>query len=1323
MVMDNSVRAGNAVLIGNQHVKERDYWMGKLSGELVKSYIVYDYNKSASNEYLPGRIDFKLHEHICSRILKISGGVDSKILMIVTAAVTALIQKYTQNDDIIVGMPIFKQKQDANFINTVIAVRNVLKKNTTFKELIILVRKTITEACENQNYPIEALLYQLKIPFLEGECPLFDIAVLLENVQDKRYISHVKSNITFSFTRNNEAIEGFIEYNTALYMRSTVESLLEHLINLFYDALENIEIPICNLTMLSSEEKRKLMVDFNDTSVKYGWPKTIHKLFEEQVELTPGNTAVIFEDRQMSYGELNEKANILAKLLISKGVRPDSAVAVIMDRSIEMIVGVMGILKAGGAYVPIDCEYPSERIDFILKDCSAGILLTRGGMVKNDRFSGEIIELDQENLYYGDGTNIGETSRTENMAYIIYTSGSTGYPKGVVVEHRSIFNTLAWRKNCYNFDCRDTVLQIPSFAFDSSVEDIFTPLISGSCLVMIKQEKRNELEYLRSMINKFKVTHFLITPRLYKAFLEDIHQDLKGLKNVTIAGDSFTENLVKEHLKKLPHVALYNEYGPTENSVCSTVYKFESCDINVLIGKPISNVKCYVVDRNMNLCPVGIPGELCVSGPGLARGYLNLQQLTMEKFVPSPFIDGERLYLTGDVARWLDDGNLEFIGRTDHQVKIRGFRIELGEIESQLLMYEMIKEALVITYEDKQGNKSLCAYYVADAKLSSSELRRRLEPELPDYMIPSYFVYLDKIPLTSNGKVDMQALPRPESVIDTEEEYVGPRDEVEEMIREVCLQVLGVDRMGIHDNFFKLGGDSIKVIQITARLLKYNIKVETKDLFKYPTIAQLRGNVKIQTHQAEQGVVTGEVELTPVQRWFFEKRFKGANYWNQAVLLHGRFGFESGLVEKVFSCIVCHHDALRMCYRIDGDNIIQFNRDIDGRLFDLCEVDLKDCKDYVPALEAEAVKVQKSINLDSGPMVKLALFKTVEGDYLLIVIHHLVVDAISWRIILEDFAVAYTQSLQGKEIELPLKTDSFKDWSRQLKSFAGSSEFLKEAVYWNKLEKPQMPELPRDGNASCNVNSYGEDIKGFLSQEQTDNLLKYVNSAYNTAVGDILLTALGMAVKEWTGFNQVLLNLEGHGREDVVGDINITRTVGWFTSDYPIILDMSKSHDIPFIIKYVKEYLRSIPNKGIGYGILKYLTEDHHKSMPEFNYNTEIAFNYLGQFDQDIDGSLFSVSSLPIGELMNPDAERLFRIEVNSMVINGRFEYVISYNKEEYKMDTITKLRDLFMKYILDIMDHCMKKEESEFTPSDLGGTNVSIEEFENILDAIENIG
>nr|WP_234410496.1 non-ribosomal peptide synthetase [Caldalkalibacillus mannanilyticus] len=668
----------------------------------------------------------------------------------------------------------------------------------------------------------------------------------------------------------------------------------------------------------------------------------------------------------------------------------------------------------------------------------------------------------------------------------------------------------------------------------------------------------------------------------------------------------------------------------------------------------------------------------------------------------------------------------------DHQVKIRGYRIELGEIQNHLVQLEGIEEAFVTVREEQDGHKALCAYFSAAQAVDLTEIREQLSKELPSYMVPAYFVQVEQMPLTANGKVDRKALPDPSESMQLGTELVAPRNEAEEVLVRIWQDVLGAKQIGIKHHFFELGGDSIKAIQVASRLNQAGYKLEIKDLFKHPRIADLSALLQPLTIRSEQGVVQGDVFLTPIQKWFFEQQFAEQHHWNQSVMLARKEGFDEKLIRQVFQRITEHHDALRMVFRSVEDEWRGWNRGLDdGAVFDLEVFDVtrepaqeEELKTFI---EQKVNEIQRSIDLSTGPLVKLGLFHTPAGDHLLIVIHHLVVDGLSWRILFEDIATAYGQASTGSDIALPAKTDSVQYWSAQLQAYASHAELQKERAYWQAIEANSKDiQLPRDFISSeLSLVKDCQQVSISLDQVETQQLLREANKAFNTEINDLLLTALGLTIAEWSKSEQIVIHLEGHGREPIVKDMDINRTVGWFTTQYPVLLELSDEELDQQIIR-VKERLHQIPNKGIGYGILTYLSDSFEQlddRTPSDVKKPEISFNYLGQFDQDLPASNISMSMYSSGTSMSPRSQSLAHLNVNGLVVNQELHMTFDYSTKEYKHETIERLAQQFKKHLLNMMMYCLKQEKTTFTPCDMVYQKLTLEQFNALRQEVSKVG
>ncbi|MDP4147324.1 MAG: amino acid adenylation domain-containing protein, partial [Bacillota bacterium] len=937
--------------------KQEEYWLGVYKEEIPVLDMPTDYQRPAIQSFEGESIGFKIDKELTEKLKKVGNTNGSTLYMTLLSIYNILLHKYSGQDDIIVGSPIAGRPHTqlqgimGMFVNT-LAIRNYPKRENTFKEFLQDVKKNALNAYENQDYQFEELVEKLNLRRDLSRNALFDTMFVLQNTDAKEIqINNLKFkqyefankiskfDITLSLTEVSDGIDFNVEYCTRLFNRNTIERFLRHFENIAKDVADNPEKKISEIDMLSEEEKKKILVDFNDTKAWYPKDKTIHELFEEQVEKTPENIVVVYEEQELSYRELNRRANQLARVLREKGVGSDKIVGIMAERSLEMIVGIMGILKAGGAYLPIDSEYPKERIEYMLEDSKADILLAQAHLLgnNNSEFSREIIEIDKEELYVGDTSNLDKINEPSDLAYVIYTSGTTGKPKGVMIEHRSMINTILWRKSEYGLTHEDNVLQIFSFYFDGFITSFFVPIVSGSKVILLaEQEAKDPVAMVKKIKNK-NITHFISVPALFTAMLEVLEdKNVKSLRMVTLAGENITHKIVEQSKKLLPKAEIINEYGPTENTIATTIMRDVRVEKHISIGKPISNTRVYILDKSNKLQPIGVSGELCISGDGLARGYLDRRELTEEKFIPNPYEPGERMYKTGDLARWLPDGNIEFIERIDHQVKIRGFRIELGEIESQLLKHEEIREVVVIDKEDKEGNKYLCAYVVGDKELTVTELREHLSKELPDYMVPLYFIQLENIPLTPNGKIDRKGLPEPDSEINTGVEYAAPRNEVEEKIAKVWSEVLGVETIGIDDNFFALGGHSLKAIQVVSMIHReLNVELSVSKLFNSPTIRQIGESIKNSKESIYTSIEPVEkkevYEVSSAQRRLYAlNQFakEEVNYNIPSVMIvEGKLG--RAKVEKVFKKLVERHESFRTSFEmIDGDIVQKIHKEI-----------------------------------------------------------------------------------------------------------------------------------------------------------------------------------------------------------------------------------------------------------------------------------------------------------------------------------------------------------------------------------------------------------
>ncbi|GMX60226.1 non-ribosomal peptide synthase/polyketide synthase [Paenibacillus elgii] len=1320
--------------------RQEAYWLDRFRGELPVLEMPTDFPRPAVRKFDGNLLQHQLDPKLGEGLQRIAAESGATLFMVLLAAYTVLLQKYTGQQDIVVGTPIAGRTHGdlqpliGMFVNT-LAIRSCPDGKKTFRSFLAEVKETMLEAYEHQNYPFEELVEKSQAARDLSRNPLFDTLFALpdqemEELQfeglrmspypDEHTIA--KFDLSMNVTEGSGGLEVSLEYATSLYKRETVERMAKHFGQLLAAIVQAPEAPLASLDIMTAEEKERIQHVFNATAAAYPSEKTIHRLFEEQAERTPDHPAVVFEGRQLTYRELNERANRLARTLREAEVKPDQTIGLMAERSLDMIVGMIAVLKAGGAYVPIDPDYPEERIRFMLEDSGAELLLVQTHLRDRAPFAGKLVELDDERSYSEDGSALEEVAGPNDLAYVIYTSGTTGKPKGVMVEHRNVVR-LVKNTNYVELNEQTRILQTGAVVFDASTFEIWGVLLNGGRLCVVPSETILDASSLKHAIERYDINTMWLTSPLFNQLSQQDSGMFAGLKTLIVGGDVLSVPHINRVQREHPELRIINGYGPTENTTFSTTYAIVGEQQEAVpIGKPISNSTAHIVDSALNLLPVGVWGELLVGGDGIARGYLNQPELTAEKFVERPFCPGRRCYRTGDLARWLPDGTLEYKGRMDEQVKIRGYRIELGEIEEQLLKLSSVQEATVIAREDESGHKQLCAYFVTNLELSASELRAALSQKLPNYMIPSHFVPLQRMPLTPNGKIDRKALPAPEGGMLTKAEYIAPRTEQEQALAAVWQAVLGVERVGASDHFFELGGDSIKSIQVSSRLHQAGYKLEIRDLFKYPTIAQLSPHIREAGRRADQGEVTGEAGLTPIQRWFFGQQWDDLHHFNQSVMLYRKEGFDEAAIRQVLQKITEHHDALRIVFRRSDNGYTAWNRAIgEGETYSLEVADFRGIQAPDQAVEAKSNEIQSGIDLEAGPLVKAGLFHCSDGDHLLIVIHHAVVDGVSWRIILEDIALGYEQAAKGEAIRLPAKTDAFRSWSERLAAYAQSPAIENERAYWQRIAQTAVSRLPKDKQAASSLERDSETIVVQWNRGETELLLKGAHRAYNTEINDILLTALGMALQKWCGHDRLLVNMEGHGREPIMEDIDITRTVGWFTSKYPVVLELEPGKNLSYHIKKVKESLRQIPKKGIGYGICRYMCENPDDTL--WSPEPEISFNYLGQFDQDLQNSDVGISAYSGGKSSSDKQTRSFALDINGMISDGVLSLELSYSRKEYRRETIGKLAACLQDSLREIVAHCTSKVRTELTPSDVQFKGLSIAELEQIEERTRHIG
>jgi amino acid adenylation domain-containing protein/non-ribosomal peptide synthase protein (TIGR01720 family) len=999
-------------------------------------------------------------------------------------------------------------------------------------------------------------------------------------------------------------------------------------------------------------------------------------------------------------------------------VGPEQLVALVLPRSVELVVALLAVTKAGGGYLPVDPDYPEQRIAFMLADAAPVVVLTSTAAAQQvpTATGATRVLIDDPAVVAATATMPGraptDTDRTNALAlshpaYVIYTSGSTGQPKAVVVSHAGLSSFTAAEIEHYRVGPGNRVLAMSSPSFDASVLELGMSLLAGAVWV-IPPAGPLAGETLLATLEHDRISHALIPPAALATIPAEIAATgLPEFTTVIVGGDVCSIELVT---RWAPGRRMINSYGPTETTVvASWTPPLVAGPDRPVIGSPIPNTRIYLLDGWLRPVPVGVAGELYIAGAGLARGYLGRTGLTAARFVANPFgAPGERMYRSGDLARWTPGGELEYLGRGDEQVKIRGFRIEPGEIEAVLATHSDVGEVVVIAREDHPGIKRLVAYLVpvGDTAPNPAQLRTHTAQVLPDYMVPAVFVVLDALPLGPTGKLDRHALPAPDHLTQPTLKYTAPRTETEAALAQVWAEVLGLERVGVEDNFFELGGDSILSIQLVSRIRKAGFLLSSKDIFFHQTVAELAlVATAADGEQADLEPVIGSTALTPIQHWFFGTHPVNPHHFNQSMTVELDGDVDEQSLERALGVLLGHHDALRMRYdQIDGQ--WQQNNAPPRQTKVLRRVDLADLvgDNQTATMEKVADDIHASFDLREGPLLKAALFTFGAGRpcYLFLAAHHLVVDAVSWRILLEDLETIYQQAVRGESsLQLPGKTTSFQNWANRLAEYAARGSFDHELDHWvDALETHQLPVDPATDEPPATSRA----VSVLLDVEDTESLLRSAPTVYRTRINDVLLSALAWALCRWTGQSRRSIALEGHGREEILDDVDLTRTVGWFTTLFPVALTVSDATEPHWrdLIRSVRRQLRAVPGNGVGFGALRYLgSPAGRQRLAAAGLGPQIAFNYLGQWEapsQDAashapgvgaERGFYRAVHGSFGQVHDPADPGPHMLEVVGAVQNGQLGFSWLYRPDCLHRATVQTVADDFAEALRAIARDC----------------------------------
>lgn len=1339
------------------------FWEEQLRGCNTTLSLPISKPRPPLQSYHGAHLRFEWDTKLSTRILKYVKDEGVTLFMFMLAAFNTLLYRYSGQDDINIGTPVANRNRTeleriiGFFVNTLI-MRTDLSGNPPFKEVLNGVKEYAIRAFAHQEMPFEKLVEMLQPERDLSHTPLFQVMFVMQS-GSKQTIETTELQVkpldienrisqfdlTLIVSHLPDRLSGAIEFNTDLFDTSMIQQMIEHFKIIVQSVIHQPEIAIDRINLIDPDTTKKVLREWNHTETSFTGPDLIHKQFESRVNASADAPAILWGERRLSYAELDQAAGRLANYLIRKGLRTEDRIGISIERSPELITGLLAILKAGGAYVPLDPGYPEERIKYILNDSDIRFILTQDTF--RDLYSNEerlliCIDSDMEAINNEDVVlNVSPAVHPSNAAYVIYTSGSTGMPKGVVVTHASVTNHNRAVASLFDLKDSDRVLQFATINFDAAGEEIYPTLNTGALLVLRESETLLSGGELFDLVREQDITVLdLPTAYWHQVVMEMKELTLTvpdSLRLLVLGGDTLSPGHLRIWQEFTPEgIKLINTYGPTETTIVSTAYTIDAIPgkadnpPEVPIGKPIANTQTYILDHRMQPVPFGIPGELYIGGKGLARAYLNRPDLTAASFVPNPFAEkpGERLYRTGDLVCYRADGNIDFVGRIDDQVKIRGFRIETGEIESALLKHELLKDVKVLAISDKKGPKRLVAYCIPgnrDQKPDALLLRDFLKKQLPDYMIPSAFMTVDAFSYTPSGKIDKRSLPGPEELSPAvRTAYVKPETGTQQILADIWQELLGVKKVGINDNFFELGGDSILTIQVIAKARRQGLHITPVQMFNHQTIGQLAAVCQAAPAiKSDQGTVTGKVPLTPIQHWFFEQPFQDRHHWNQSLMLAVQSNPDPGILRNVVKHLLAHHDALRMFYTMEDatwhQEIAGVPQEVPFEHHDLSGLPGEKQRKHIGLIAEEA---QRSIPIATGPLMKVIFFQLGSNDSrILIIVHHLAMDGVSWRILLEDFQAAYQALSENSGVQLPPKTSSFKQWAEKLQPIAESEDILKEKTFWSGMAERPLHALVTDFIDKDNSEAVAENAAFTLDQKLTTDLLRDVPATYKTQINDILLTALLRAWSVWQGKRSLFVLLEGHGRENLFEDTDISRTIGWFTTLFPVFLDLKQTIEPGDSIKSVKEQLRRIPNNGIGFGILRYLSGDKAlKEQLRVLDNIQITFNYLGQFDQAVSGSsLFRPAPEDRGTERNLHNSKGSLLDITGFIHRGCLSMGISYSRRQFRTSTIQSFLDIYKKELTALIVHCKDPGAGGYTASDFKLAKLDDKKLDKVLSKI----
>ncbi|GFZ30328.1 hypothetical protein CSC2_08540 [Clostridium zeae] len=1306
----------NEFILMDELKAQLKYWSGRLKDNVSKDDILYDYTKlNQVKEYKD--MEIMLPKDFEENVLKICKNNDFNLMVFLSSILKCMLKKYYGLNESFIITPLLKDQYTDGY-NGCVLIDTKIEDEMSLKKVVLQESQNFKQAFINGDYPLELILKSLGMS-INSSKESFKIGFLYKNLQEYEFIEAYEFGLLFIFDKTSEGIKLEIKYDVNKYNDLEVKNIFDRYIFIAANLLDNVDLDIKSIKSINLSERDKLLYEFNNAKDDYHKNKTIKELFEEQVNRTPEKVAVVFEGRKLTYRQLNHRANSLAISLRESGVKEDTIVAIMLERSIEMIVGIVAVLKSGGAYLPIDTEYPSERIEYMLDDSKAKTLVTEDSLKNKVNFDGLVIDIKDESLYENDTNNLVTVCNPNSLAYVIYTSGTTGKPKGVAIQHRSLINYKTWFSKTIGLSEADKSVLLSSYAFDLSYTTLYSALLSGCELHVISKDIYMEPDLLVSYFFENQITYIKLTPSLFSMIItSNKYKKLpmySYLRAIVIGGEAINVDDVENYLSRYPDTLILNHYGPTETTIGTAACLINRFNIKEFkqrpnIGKPISNAKAYILGVNNELLPIGVAGELCIGGDGLARGYLYRDDVTKSKFIVNPFNDEEKLYKTGDLAKWLPDGSIEYLGRLDNQVKIRGYRVEIEEIEIQILKLKNIKAVSILLKADNSGEKFLCAYIVVNKKINISELKEELKKYLPSYMIPSYIIEIDKMPITQNGKIDKRSLEKIDISQTAKDNYEEPKSYVEKKLASIWERVLKKEQIGINDDFFECGGHSLKAAILASEIrAELDVEISVKEIFSNPILVSLgkliesknkHEYIRIKRAEEQEYYKPSSAEKRIYTLWEMNKN---SVEYNMPLFIEYKKEINKDKVEKTLNEIINRHEALRTSFRIIDRELVQ-------KINQECKLDFKYKEISRANINDEISSFVKPFDLEKAPLLRGKLVKLEDKDYVLMLdFHHIVVDGVSRALIMDEFNRIYNgQSVEELEIQ-------YKDYSEWQNSKEQQEALKIQEQYWLKRFENDVPvlNLITDYERPKVKKSEGSKVDFEISEGLAFKLNDLAKQTGSTLYM-VLLSAFNILLSKYSGQEDIVVGTVEAGRVR----LELKNVVGMFVNTMVL-------RNYPSGNKAYRDFLEEVKDNTINdFDNREYQFEN---LVDKLNIKRDASRNPM--FDvmfvlENMNDGNGDISNISLGLEISK-----FDITLAACELENSIKFNLEYSVNLFKKDTIERMITSYVNILTCVAERSdvklseidmLSKEEKNKVIYEFNATNRAYESGKTIQELFE---